>query len=74
MSHRVAGIPLSPVLALTVLALAPAFAHAAGNGAPAKGPLRMNEIQVIGTHNSYHRELSAAERAAHDAVYGGAPI
>jgi Phosphoinositide phospholipase C, Ca2+-dependent len=34
----------------------------------------MNEIQVIGTHNSYHRELSAAERAAHDAVYGGAPI
>jgi hypothetical protein len=47
---------------------------ATGNGAPAKGPLRMNEIQVIGTHNSYHRELSPAERAAHDAVYGGAPI
>ena len=35
---------------------------------------RMNEIQVIGTHNSYHRELSKAERVAHDAIYGGAPI
>jgi calcium-dependent phosphoinositide phospholipase C len=47
---------------------------AAANGGSAQPPLRMNEIQVIGTHNSYHRELSPAERAAHDAVYGGAPI
>jgi Phosphoinositide phospholipase C, Ca2+-dependent len=29
---------------------------------------------VIGTHNSYHRELSPAEQAAHDAIYGGAPV
>ncbi len=41
--------------------------------ATARGP-DMNEIQVIGTHNSYHRELSPAEQAAHDAVYGGAPV
>ena len=34
----------------------------------------MNQLQVIGTHNSYHRELSPAERAAHDAIYRGAPV
>jgi Phosphoinositide phospholipase C, Ca2+-dependent len=75
MSHRVARTAISPALALAVVAVVVAAAGpAAGNGAPAKRPLRMNEIQVIGTHNSYHRELSPAERAAHDAVYGGAPI
>jgi Phosphoinositide phospholipase C, Ca2+-dependent len=58
--------------AAAVAGMAPA--PAAADGAPAQRPLRMNEIQVIGTHNSYHRELSPAERAAHDAVYGGAPI
>jgi hypothetical protein len=61
-----------PALALTALALAVAASAAAG--APSTRQLRMNEIQVIGTHNSYHRELSPAERAAHDAVYGGAQI
>jgi Phosphoinositide phospholipase C, Ca2+-dependent len=34
----------------------------------------MNEIQVIATHNSYKRELPKVEQAAHDALYGGAPI
>ena len=63
---------LTLVLAAVTLAAAPG--PAAGNGGQAKRPLRMNEIQVIGTHNSYHRELSKAERAAHDAVYGGAPV
>jgi len=56
------------------LVLAAAVPGGAGAGGGAVGPLRMNEIQVIGTHNSYHRELSGPERAAHDAVYGGAPI
>ena len=59
-------------LALAATALVPTAA--AANGRSAGPALRMNEIQVIGTHNSYHRELSAAERVAHDAVYGGAPI
>jgi Phosphoinositide phospholipase C, Ca2+-dependent len=63
---------LTPVLAAVALAATPG--PAAGNGESTKRPLRMNEIQVIGTHNSYHRELSKAERAAHDAVYGGAPV
>jgi hypothetical protein len=61
-------------LALVALSMAAAPGPAAGNGPSPQRPLRMNEIQVIGTHNSYHRELSPAERAAHDAVYGGAPV
>jgi hypothetical protein len=52
------------LVVVAVLAFAPA----------ADAALRLNEIQVIGTHNSYHRELSKAERAAHDGIYGGAPI
>ncbi|MGH2822924.1 MAG: phosphatidylinositol-specific phospholipase C1-like protein, partial [Thermoleophilaceae bacterium] len=65
---------LALTLALAAVACAAAPGPAAGNGGPAKRQLRMNEIQVIGTHNSYHRELSQAERVAHDGVYGGAPI
>jgi hypothetical protein len=61
------------VLALAVGVMGAIAAPSRADG-PAKRPLRMNEIQAIGTHNSYHRELSQAERAAHDAVYGGAPI
>jgi hypothetical protein len=53
------------------LVLSAAVPAGAGGGGGAVGPLRMNEIQLIGTHNSYHRELSGPERAAHDAVYGG---
>jgi hypothetical protein len=74
MSRRRALAAPSLTLALAAVALACAPGLAAGKGPPAKRALRMNEIQVIGTHNSYHRELSPAERAAHDGVYGGAPI
>ena len=73
MPRRRAHNALLLTLVLVAVALAAAPGPAAGNGEP-KRPLRMNEIQVIGTHNSYHRELSKAERAAHDAVYGGAPV
>jgi hypothetical protein len=63
--------------AVTAIALAATAAVILPGPATAGGrqhSLRMNEIQVIGTHNSYHRELSKPERAAHDAIYGGAPI
>jgi Phosphoinositide phospholipase C, Ca2+-dependent len=70
MTARRTLIPL--VLLALLAALAPAAAGA--KRGPGKGVVRMNEIQVIGTHNSYHRELSKAERVAHDAVYGGAAI
>lgn len=33
-----------------------------------KSLLRMNQIQVIGTHNSYHRELSPQEEAEYDEI------
>ena len=65
---------LSIALASLVAALAATAAPAGANGAAPRPPLRMNQIQVIGTHNSYHRELSKPERAAHDAVFGGQPI
>jgi Phosphoinositide phospholipase C, Ca2+-dependent len=66
MSRRRALAGLALTLVLTSLA--------APGASGAKGPLRMNEIQVIGTHNSYHRELSKAEHGAFDAIFGGAPI
>ena len=65
---------LSIALAALVPALAATAAPAGANGAAPRPPLRMNQIQVIGTHNSYHRELSKPERAAHDAVFGGQAI
>ena len=62
--------PSARLLALAiVLAVTPLFAAEA-----AAGPVRMNQLQVIGTHNSYHRELSESEQAAHDGIYNGAPI
>ena len=74
MSRRTSliALPLTFALAAAVLAAAPG--RATGNGEGSQRPLRLNEIQVIGTHNSYHRELSKPERAAHDAVYDGAAI
>jgi hypothetical protein len=44
---------------------------ASSSAAPAsagRGSPDMNEIQVIGTHNSYHRELSEAEQATYDQI------
>ena len=32
------------------------------------GDVRLNQLQVIGTHNSYHREISEREQAAYDAA------
>lgn len=32
------------------------------------GSVRLNEIQVIGTHNSYKRETSEAEQAEYDSI------
>jgi hypothetical protein len=64
--------PATRLLALAgVLAATPPLVQ----GAAANGePVRMNQLQVIGTHNSYHRELTEPEQAAHDGVYNGAPV
>jgi len=49
-----------------------AASAAVGTSAQAKphgsGNVRLNEIQVIGTHNSYHRETSEREQATYDAL------
>jgi hypothetical protein len=42
---------------------------AASGGPPAgKGPVRLNEVQAIGTHNSYKRETSEVEQAEYDEI------
>ncbi len=66
----------SPATALAATALAALLASAipaqAATPADRPGPdqVRMNQVQVIGTHNSYHREVSAAEQAAYDQLVG----
>lgn len=65
MSRRRAPSPLLPALLAAVLCLA---IPAPALGARAGGPIRMNETQVIGTHNSYHREISSREQATYDAL------
>jgi hypothetical protein len=57
-------VSLGALVVLFVLALATA-SPAAGPG-PGPGQVRMNEVQVMGTHNSYHRETSREEQALYD--------
>jgi hypothetical protein len=61
---RLRLLSLLPVV-LLILAITGGDAPA---GSKAGGGLRMNQLQVIGTHNSYHRETSAREQAAYDAL------
>lgn len=42
------------------------------DGLKPSGSLRMNQLQVIGVHNSYHRELSATEKQVQQARDPGA--
>ena len=54
-------------IAATLLVVPPvALAGSAKTGKS----VRMNELQAIGTHNSYKRETSPAEQAQHDALVG----
>lgn len=65
--------PLAPAAAVgACLALALTAAAPASAAAP-DAELRINELQVIGTHNAYHRELPEAEKAAQVTVDPGAP-
>jgi hypothetical protein len=57
------------VLAVVIAALLASVAAGAAAGPPAgTGPVRLNELQAIGTHNSYKRELSEPEQAAYDEI------
>ncbi len=58
-------------VALAVAALSPLATPAHGSAAP----LRLNHLQAIGTHNSYHLEASPAEsRIRRDAGYDDSPL
>jgi Phosphoinositide phospholipase C, Ca2+-dependent len=52
-------------LVVLAAALAASLVHAAPSIAGG-GSVRMNELQVIGTHNSYKREISEAEQAVYE--------
>ncbi len=56
-------------LPLLLTALATALVAQPATAAPVPGDgVRLNEVQVIGTHNSYKREISEAEQAGYDAA------
>jgi hypothetical protein len=61
---------LATLAALSLLAAAVPASQAAAAPPAAKGQVRMNELQVIGTHNSYKREISEAEEAVYEAAIG----
>jgi hypothetical protein len=64
MTHRLgASIALAALLLIGVAAAGASAAARAG-----KGSVRMNEVQVIGTHNSYKRELSHTEERTYDQI------
>jgi Phosphoinositide phospholipase C, Ca2+-dependent len=56
------------VLAAAMAALVAVAAGAAAGPPAGHGPVRLNELQAIGTHNSYKRELSEPEQAAYDEI------
>jgi len=62
MRRRLTPVVLGLLFVLTI----------AGSSARAEqrrgGGVRVNEVQVIGTHNSYHREISEREQAAYEAA------
>jgi len=60
----------SVVAAMAAAALLAGVPAAAAQGPRAQDRVRLNEIQVIGTHNSYHRELAGAERDAFGEIVG----
>lgn len=55
---------------LVALVLLASLGAGAATAAPraGKGAVRLNEIQVIGTHNSYKRELSRTEERTYDEI------
>ena len=53
----------APVVAIAIAALLCASTAQAS-------PVRMNELQVVGTHNSYHREISPVEQHAYEQLIG----
>lgn len=75
---RSAVVMVAAAAAVTTAAFAPTLRMAPespGAHASADGPqaVRMNHVQVIGTHNGYKRELQGAEQEAQLTIDPGAP-
>lgn len=66
MISRVSSVLVAAIVAITLVADAPRPAAAAPPAGA--GDIRLNEVQAIGTHNSYKRELSEPEQAEYDAI------
>jgi Phosphoinositide phospholipase C, Ca2+-dependent len=58
----------SVFLAVVAAAVLAVTAAAASGPSAGKGPVRLNELQAIGTHNSFKREISEAEQAEYDEI------
>lgn len=58
-------LSLSVVLGLLAILAVPASSSQA-DSLRGRGEVRLNELQVIGTHNSYHREISEREQTAYE--------
>lgn len=59
--------PVLPVVLGFLIALATAAPSGQADFRAGAG-VRLNELQVIGTHNSYHREISRREQAVYEAA------
>jgi hypothetical protein len=59
----------APIVVALIAAVFATIAGLAGAKPPSDaGSVRLNELQAIGTHNSYKRELTEAEQAEYDAI------
>ena len=66
---RSAAMPFRHALAVALAAaVAGVLVAAAPAAATRGGPVRVNDLQVIGTHNSYKREISEAEQNVYEAA------
>jgi hypothetical protein len=72
MSHRVlAALTVGGIVGLATVVASP-DAAAAGPAGGRHEPVRINHMQTVATHNSYHRELSRAEKKVQRQVDPGA--
>ncbi|MFC6020753.1 phosphatidylinositol-specific phospholipase C1-like protein [Plantactinospora solaniradicis] len=63
---RLGGIAAAVVATVAATSMLPAAGHGPGQVGTGKrngGDIRMNEVQFMGAHNAYHRELQGAELA-----------
>jgi hypothetical protein len=58
--------PTLPVVLGLLVVMAVVCSSARADAQRGRDDVRLNELQVIGTHNSYHREISEREQTAYE--------